>query len=70
MRKTLWIGLLMLLSMPVLVLGQGATTAEFSGIILSSDEMPLPGAEITAVHVPTGTTYTTISRADGRFNIP
>jgi len=70
MRKTLWIGLLMLLSMPVLVLGQGATTAEFSGIILSSDEMPLPGAEVTAVHVPTGTTYTTISRADGRFNIP
>lgn len=45
------------------------TTADIAGIVNSPDG-PVPGASITAVHQPTGTKYMTISRKDGRYNLP
>jgi hypothetical protein len=52
-----------------------ATTLAFaqntgiSGVITDSNGDPLPGAVVNAVHQPTGTTYNSVSRADGRYNI-
>ena len=48
---------------------QGVTTASFIGVIKDS-KGPLPGATVTAIHVPSGTKYVTASRADGRYNLP
>lgn len=50
--------------------GQGITTAAIAGKIASSTGEALPGANIIAVHVPSGTTYGTSSRPNGRYVIP
>ena len=34
------------------------------------DLAPLPSAVVTAVHGPSGTSYSTLTREDGRFNLP
>jgi hypothetical protein len=44
------------------------TTSEILGIV-TSGTTPLQGASVKAVHVPTGTVYSTTSRKDGRYNI-
>ncbi len=49
---------------------QGITTAAIGGKVASSTGEALPGANIVAVHTPSGTTYGTSSRPNGRFNIP
>ena len=48
---------------------QGVTTASINGIVTDA-KGPIPGATITVTHIPTGTVYSTGSRADGRFNLP
>jgi Carboxypeptidase regulatory-like domain len=48
---------------------QGVTTASVNGIV-SDNKGAIPGATITVTHVPTGTVYATVSRADGRYNLP
>ncbi len=46
------------------------TTGGLQGIVeVKSDKSPLPGATVEAVHVPTGTRYTTVSSASGLFSI-
>lgn len=52
------------------VLAQGVTTAAFNGRVLDTTGEPLPGANIIAVHQPTGTEYGTTTRGDGRYNLP
>lgn len=50
---------------------QSTTSGAIGGLILAQEgETPLPGASVTALHVPTGTRYTAISREDGRFLMP
>ncbi|MXV52327.1 TonB-dependent receptor plug domain-containing protein [Pedobacter sp. HMF7647] len=49
---------------------QGVTTASMSGLITDTKGEPVAGATIQALHVPTGTNYTTSTRGDGRFNLP
>lgn len=49
---------------------QGVTTSAITGIIVDDQNTPLPSANIIAVHEPSGTTYGTASRADGRYAIP
>jgi hypothetical protein len=44
------------------------TTSEIQGTV-STDKKVLSGASITAVHTPTGTTYKTTTRQDGRYNL-
>jgi hypothetical protein len=67
--KTHWLvyGLLLL---PALVLAQGVTTASFNGMVVDQKGQPLPGANVTAVHEPSGSFYGAAARTDGRFNIP
>ncbi|TAE53259.1 MAG: TonB-dependent receptor, partial [Bacteroidetes bacterium] len=50
--------------------GQGVTTASFFGQVTDTEAQPLAGATVVAVHVPSGTRYGTITREDGRFNLP
>src|SRR5215210_177669 len=50
-------------------LAQGVTTGTISGIVTDSDK-PVPSASVIAIHEPSGTSYETTTRADGRFSIP
>lgn len=45
------------------------TTSSISGVVKSKAGSVLPGATITATHVPTGTVYTAAARTGGRFDI-
>lgn len=48
-----------------------ATTGSIAGTIVSdADNSALPGVTVEAVHVPTGTRYSTVSGADGRYTLP
>jgi Carboxypeptidase regulatory-like domain len=49
---------------------QGVTTAATAGIVTDSAGAPLESARIEAVHSPSGTVYTAVTRADGRFTVP
>ncbi len=49
---------------------QGVTTAAIAGVVTDSAGAPLTGATVVAVHGPSGTQYSAVTRADGRFNIP
>jgi hypothetical protein len=48
---------------------QGVTTSAMAGEIIDQNGNALPGANIIAVHQPSGTQYGTTSREDGKFNI-
>ncbi|MFV8226769.1 TonB-dependent receptor [Christiangramia aquimixticola] len=45
------------------------TTAEISGEVFYEGNNPLPGANVTAVHTPTGTTYGAVTNFDGGFKL-
>ena len=49
---------------------QGVTTAAVTGVVKDDQGGVIPGATVTAVHQPSGTTYESVSQADGRFFIP
>ncbi len=49
---------------------QGVTTGAVTGVVRDAQHQPVAGANITAVHLPSGTTYEAVTRADGRFSIP
>ncbi|MBI4264621.1 MAG: TonB-dependent receptor [Acidobacteria bacterium] len=48
---------------------QTVTTGTIGGVVMDSQGAVVPGATVTAVHQPTGTTYETVSGRDGRFTI-
>ncbi|MBI1226236.1 MAG: TonB-dependent receptor plug domain-containing protein [Bacteroidetes bacterium] len=47
-----------------------AQSSSFLGQVLDKSGQPLPGANVTALHQPSGTFYGTSTRDDGRFNLP
>jgi hypothetical protein len=49
--------------------GQTVTTGSFAGVVTDAQGGVLPGATITAVHTPTGTTYEAVADAEGRYVI-
>jgi hypothetical protein len=51
-------------------LAQGVTTGAIAGTATDQAGAPLDAARVVAVHGPSGTTYATSTRADGRFTIP
>lgn len=68
---TLAIGLVLAAARsPEPLAGQGVTTAGIRGFVTSDRGEPLEGANITATHVPSGVTYSTVSRAAGAYTIP
>lgn len=48
---------------------QGVTTASISGKATDQKGSGIPGANVVATHMPSGTTYGTVTQADGRFVI-
>ncbi|MCB0286606.1 MAG: TonB-dependent receptor [Calditrichaeota bacterium] len=50
--------------------GQGNTTATMTGVVNGDNGEPLVGANVVAVHNPSGTRYGASTRIDGRFTIP
>jgi hypothetical protein len=48
---------------------QGVTTGSMTGVVTDSQMSPVSGANVIAIHVPSGTNYETTTRADGRFVI-
>ncbi|MBX2915242.1 MAG: TonB-dependent receptor [Cyclobacteriaceae bacterium] len=46
------------------------TTSSVTGFVTDQQGGALPGANVVATHVPSGTTYGTTTLADGRFVIP
>ncbi len=52
------------------VRAQGVTTSAISGIVKDAQGLAVPGATVTAVHEPSGTTYEAFTQEDGRFSIP
>jgi hypothetical protein len=49
---------------------QGVTTAAIAGVVTDAQGAVVPGASITAVHQPSGTTYEGVTQGDGRFYMP
>lgn len=52
------------------VMGQGTTTSEMRGIITAADGSPLIGANVVAVHTPSGTVFGTATDIDGNYRLP
>ena len=52
------------------VLGQGVTTAAMNGLVTDQQGEALPGANVVAVHVESGTIYGSSVRSGGSYNIP
>lgn len=48
---------------------QNVTTGTMTGLVRDTQGGVLPGATLTAVHTPTGTTYEGVAQADGRFSL-
>src|SRR6185436_5235128 len=69
-RTVLFLAFCALAGLPGLTLAQGVTTAEMTGIVRDAQGAVVPGVTVTAVHQPSGTSYETVSQADGRFFIP
>lgn len=58
-----------LLAAPATATAQ-VTTSAMRGSVTDSAGRPLEGAQIEAVHQPSGTRYAATTRADGRFTLP
>ncbi|MBL7027336.1 MAG: TonB-dependent receptor [Candidatus Marinimicrobia bacterium] len=53
-----------------MIYGQGVTTAAISGKVTNTDGEVLVGANVIALHVPTGTVYGASTMTDGYYYIP
>jgi hypothetical protein len=49
--------------------GQNLTSGTLTGVVTDAQKGVLPGATVTAVHTPTGTTYEAVTQADGHFTM-
>ena len=61
---------LMLVMSTGLALSQGVTTSGISGIVTEANGQPLPGANVVATHLPSGTRYGAVSNLEGKYSIP
>ena len=47
---------------------QQVTTGTLTGVVVDIQKAVLPGANVVAVHIPTGTTYETLTGTDGHYS--
>lgn len=66
MKFSLTVLLLLVFSTPLFA---QITTSGISGMVKDNSANPLPGANVVAIHTPTGTQYATVSQPDGRFSL-
>lgn len=62
--------LALLLLVPAAALGQGVTTATIRGVVSDATGETLPGANVIAVHEPSGTQYGASTNENGRYVLP
>ena len=70
MKKMVFAIILSCLILPGLIMAQSVTTGAFNGVVVDSDGKGLPGVTIKATHLPTASAFETLTRNDGRFDIP
>ncbi|MGF1671741.1 MAG: carboxypeptidase regulatory-like domain-containing protein [Balneolaceae bacterium] len=49
---------------------QGVTTASIKGSVVSETDEILPGTNVVAIHIPSGSRYGTSTRSNGRYTLP
>ena len=69
MKKITFLSLIAMFLVTVSSLAQGVTTSSISGRVLDNTEGPLPGANIVATHVPTGSVYGAVTDFDGFYRL-
>lgn len=52
------------------IFAQGVTTAAMNGFVTDNQGNALPGANVIALHTPSGTRYGAATRENGVFNLP
>lgn len=55
--------------MPGEARAQGVTTASITGTVAGPDGVPAVGARVVAIHTPTGTEYSAVTRSGGQYTI-
>jgi hypothetical protein len=58
------------LLLPATLSAQGVTTTAANGIVTDIDGVPVADANIVALHEPSGTRYSAVSRSGGAYNLP
>lgn len=58
-----------MLLLPAVLFAQGTTSGSIEGTITDASGEPLAGANVVAIHQPTGARYGTATRPNGRFTI-
>ncbi len=69
MKKISFLSLIALFLMTASSFAQGVTTSSITGRVLDNTENPLPGANIVATHVPTGSVYGAVTDFDGFYRL-
>ena len=67
--RFLCVALLILTASSSAVWAQGVTTATIRGLVTDANGEPLPGANVIAVHEPSGTEYGASTRGSGTYTI-
>ncbi|MFD2098334.1 TonB-dependent receptor [Flagellimonas iocasae] len=67
MKKFLILGVLFIMVLPSAI--SQVTTSNIRGTVLDDQQEPLLGANVVAVHTPTGTRYGAITNEEGRYNL-
>jgi len=57
------------LALTGVLFGQGITTSAISGFVTTAQGVPVSGATVTALHEPSGTKATAVTRASGQYNL-
>src|SRR5699024_10294389 len=68
MKRYLFL-LVAVILLPMSIFAQGTTSGAIEGTIVDVDGTPLAGANVVAIHKPSGTQYGTASRSNGGFTI-
>ena len=69
MKKITLLSVIALFFMTAMSYAQGVTTSSINGRVLDNNGGPLPGANIVATHVPTGSVYGAVTDFDGFYRI-